>query len=257
MGPRELARNAEPPWPSPARRALARAAPLASSGAPRPFCCPGEGGVGHGNGFSFLSARTTPCIDALRACLSSPRPNQQARVPHGGLSLRPARSLPPRSRGCASLPRVAQPAHARIAPSTPHNSRTPPFPPIPPTRPPISQQVNGSQASTTMKHLLLRAVPRHHRGDPPPLFGLRLPLREEGALGLGRPRHHPQRAPRGVVLEGPGRGTSKREWRSYTDVSLATAAAVDRSTPRSGRYTAQKKTVADWAIRTHTSSNNV
>ena len=52
-----------------------------------PFCCPGEGGVGHANGFSFLSARTTPCIDALRACLSSPRP----------------------SLGCAilSLPRVA------------------------------------------------------------------------------------------------------------------------------------------------------
>ena len=204
MGPRELARNAEPPWPSPARRALARAAPLASSGAPRPFCCPGEGGVGHANGFSFLSARTTPCIDALRACLSSPRPNQQARVPHGGLSLRPARSLPPVERLCkltsggptssrmyCPLRRLTTPAlrpfhrclsHVLPSPSKDHHEAPPP----------------------------LRAVPRLHRGDPPPLFGLRLPLREEGALGLGRPRHHPQRAPRGVVLEGPGRGTSKR-----------------------------------------------
>ena len=110
VGPRELARNAEPPWPSPARRALLVACLVSLS--PRAAPCTRlvrcachsavrVRGVGHANGFSFLSARTTPCIDALRACLGWLPPSQpQARVPHGGPSLRPARRAFRRSRLC-------------------------------------------------------------------------------------------------------------------------------------------------------------
>lgn len=202
VGPRELARNAEPPWPSPARRALLvaclvslspRAAPLASSCAPAILVR----GVGHANGFSFLCARTTPCIDA--SARSPRRPKFETR------------SKPSAGLGCASLPRVAQPAHARIAPfdasQLPHSAFST-------DTSHTSSHFPASQRKPGLDHHEapppLRAVPRLHRGYPPPLFGLRLPLRKEGALGLGRPRHHPQRAPRGVVLEGPGRGTSKR-----------------------------------------------